>query len=121
VSRPCRILVVEDNADLRENLVEALELDGHEVRWAPDGRRALELLAGDPVPHVAILDMMMPGIDGAELVERIRAQPRLAAVRLVLATGQAPVNGAARVDAVLMKPFGVEQLTQVLERLLAQG
>jgi CheY-like chemotaxis protein len=118
VSEPRRILVVDDNAELRENLVECLELDGYEVAAAADGHRALALLALEPLPHVVIVDMMMPGLSGLELVARLRAEPRLAPLRLVLATGVTPLRQTLPVDAVLQKPFGVEQLRAVLERLL---
>jgi CheY-like chemotaxis protein len=118
---PRRILVVDDNADLRENLVEALELEGYLVSAAANGQRALDLLATGPAPHLVIIDMMMPGLSGEELVARVRAEPRLASVRLVLASGHSPRSGTPPVDAVLLKPFGVEQLNGVLRRLLPQA
>jgi CheY-like chemotaxis protein len=115
---PRRILVVDDNADLRENLVECLELEGYSVGAASDGARALALLAADPLPDLIIIDMMMPGMTGRELVARLRADPRLRALRLVLASGTPHDRAALRVDAVLVKPFGVEQLTEVLRQQL---
>lgn len=109
---PAHILVVEDSAALRENLQEALELEGYRVTVAADGRRALEALAAEPRPGVAVVDLMMPGMGGRELVERIRAEPRLAGLRVVIATGHpsATVRAGIAADAFLQKPFGVKEL-----------
>ncbi len=71
---PPRILVVEDNLALRETLQEALELEGFRVTVAADGRRALDALVAEPHPAVVLVDLMMPGMGGRELVERIRAE-----------------------------------------------
>ncbi len=112
------ILVVDDNEALRENLVEALELEGYSVVAAADGRGALEHLAAEPPPGVVLLDLMMPGISGRELLSLIRANPRLQAVRVVITTGLS--GSRARVvhaDAVLMKPFGVKDLLAVLRKV----
>lgn len=117
-----RILVVDDNAALRENLVEALELEGYAVVSAADGEGALGHLAADPPPGVVLLDLMMPGISGRELLALIRANPRLHGVRVVITTG---LSGArARVqhaDAVLMKPFGVKDLLATLRKVGLQS
>ena len=67
-----RILVVDDNAALRENLAEALQLEGYEVAVAGDGAAALALLAVEPFPSVVVLDLVMPGLDGRELARRLR-------------------------------------------------
>lgn len=109
---PARILVVEDSVSLRENLQEALELEGYRVTAAADGRRALEVLVAEPLPDVVVVDLMMPGMGGRELVERIRAEPRLNGLRVVVATGHpsATVRGGIAADAFLQKPFGVKEL-----------
>jgi CheY-like chemotaxis protein len=114
-----RILVVDDNADLRDNLVECLELEGYQTAAAADGHQALALLRLDPLPHLVIIDMMMPGLSGLELAIRIRAEPRLSALRLIMATGTSAERDRLPVDEVLTKPFGVEELTGLLRRLLA--
>ena len=113
---PARILVVEDNLALRENLQEALELEGFRVTVAADGRRALDALGAEPRPAVVLVDLMMPGMDGRELVERIRAEPNLAGLRVVVATGYSSAKARAGVqaDAFLEKPFGVEELLEAI-------
>src|SRR5215470_10822218 len=65
-----RIVVVEDNADAAESLAMLLELLGHEVRIAPDGPAALEAATATP-PHVMLIDIGLPGMDGYEVARRI--------------------------------------------------
>jgi CheY-like chemotaxis protein len=61
---------------------------------------------------------MMPGMTGTELLARIRTDPRLTGVRVVLATGLAPARGATAADAVLTKPFGVQELLETVRPLV---
>jgi len=115
---PPRILVVDDNDALRENLAEALELEGYSVLVASDASAALLKLAEEPPPAVVLLDLMMPGMDGKELLERIRSDPRLATVRVVMTTGATGARArVASADAVLMKPFGVRELLAALRQV----
>jgi CheY-like chemotaxis protein len=116
-SRP-RILVVDDNDALRENIAEALEGEGFAVAVARDGVSALEQLEAEPLPRVVLVDMVMPGMSGLELVTRIRGEPRLAGVRLVLASGLSPPRGTVAADATLTKPFGVAELLATVRPLL---
>lgn len=118
MSPSTRILVVDDNAALRENLAEALELEGCVVDTVADGHAALAALGREPLPSVVILDMMMPGLSGPELVGRIRADTRLAQLKIILATGMPTPSDAFPVDAVLHKPFGVAELVGAVEGLL---
>jgi PAS domain S-box-containing protein len=118
---PRRILVVDDSADAADSLAMMLRLDGHDVRVARDGPRALELAAADP-PDVALLDIGMPGMDGYEVARRFRADPALRDVLLVAVTGWGQEDDRRRTreagfDHHLVKP--VE--TGVLESLLAAG
>jgi CheY-like chemotaxis protein len=115
---PPRILVVDDNDALRENLAEALEIEGYPVVAAADGQTALQRLSEDPPPSVVLLDLMMPGMSGREVLSLIRAEPRLAHVKVVITTGAS--SAAARAtgpDAVLMKPFGVTELLAALRKV----
>ena len=72
--RPGRILVVDDNEDNRDLLRRRLERQGHAVVTAENGRRALELLAGGGFDLV-LLDIMMPELDGYQVLERVKADP----------------------------------------------
>ncbi len=118
---PARILVVDDSAALRENLQECLELEGYLVTLAEDGARALETLAEGPPPAIVLLDLVMPGMDGRELVARIREDPRLAGVRIVMSSGHTStrMRQGIEFDAFLPKPFGVEELLAALRGLTA--
>lgn len=113
-----QILVVDDNDALRENLAEALELEGYAVAVARDGLAALARLAEDPLPRVVLLDLMMPGMDGREILARIREDPRLGGVRVVITTGLSGVRGRVpAADGVLTKPFGVRELLAALRQV----
>lgn len=65
------ILVVEDNADAGQLLVQALQLEGHDVRWARDGASALALVR-ERLPHACVIDIGLPKMDGVELGRRLR-------------------------------------------------
>jgi CheY-like chemotaxis protein len=110
------ILVVDDNDALRENIAEALEMEGYAVVVEASGSAALARLAEEPLPRVVLADLMMPGMDGGELLARIRGDPRLAGVRVVITTGAygSRLPGA---DGVLTKPFGVKDLLATLRRV----
>jgi len=112
-----RVLVVDDNQALRENLAECLEEEGHEVAQAADGRGALDLLARTERPDVVVVDLVMPGMDGSELAAAVRRHPELRDLRLVLMTGREGGPGAwPGFDAVLTKPFDLGALLAALER-----
>jgi CheY-like chemotaxis protein len=112
---PLRVVVVDDNQALRENLAECLEAEGHQVAQARDGRDALELLARSEPPDVVVLDLMMPGLGGREVAAALRSCPDLRHLRLVLMTGRAPADGVwPEFDAVLEKPFPFDRLLAVM-------
>jgi adenylate cyclase len=103
------ILVVDDDALNRRMLCRVLEGDGHTVRVAENGRMALELLAAEPA-DVVLLDIVMPELDGIEVLERMKASPDLRHVPVVMISG---VDDSASVihcieagaDDFLPKPF----------------
>jgi PAS domain S-box-containing protein len=85
-SEPRKVLVVEDNRDAAESLVRLVGAMGHEVVLARDGEQALDLAARHR-PHVVLLDIGLPNLDGYETARRLRAQPGGAARTLVALTG----------------------------------
>ncbi len=116
--RPLRILLADDNADAVELLREILELEGHEVQVAGNGLAALET-AGAFLPDVAFLDIGMPGLNGYEVVRRLRATPALAGTRLVAVTGWGTQEDRARSEAAgfdghLTKPVEIEALKSII-------
>jgi CheY-like chemotaxis protein len=113
-----RILVVEDDDFVRESMVESLEALGHTVAQAADGEAGLrELLRARP--DLIITDYLMPGMTGAELVQRARAA--LPGVPMIIATGYADMKAIEQVigdDMLLRKPFQLAELAATVERAL---
>ena len=83
---PRRIVIVEDSEDSREMLRYLLEHAGHEVYEAVDGPSAVESILRI-APHVALVDLGLPGLDGCEVARRVRADESGRAVQLVAMTG----------------------------------
>jgi signal transduction histidine kinase/CheY-like chemotaxis protein len=114
-----RVLLVEDNAAAAEGLRDLLSLWGHEVSCAADGEAALQAVDGTP-PHVVLLDLGLPGIDGFEVARRLRLQPGFENVLLVAVTGYGQERDRQRTreagfDLHLLKPVAPEQLKQLLQ------
>src|SRR5579862_5399193 len=78
------VLVVEDDPDIREALCMLLEDEGYTVYSAENGRMAACLLSSQPPPSLVITDLMMPIMDGWELVDRLRQNDRLSSVPVVV-------------------------------------
>lgn len=112
---PARILIVDDEPDTLFLLRVILERQGHEVVEAGHGAEALDRLAHAPVDMV-ITDLMMPVMDGRELVERLRADPATAEIPIMLASANPDVELA--VDAMLVKPFPPRDVIASVEQLL---
>lgn len=116
-----RILVVEDDQELREALCDTLELAGFDYFEADSGERALEVLADNHVEMV-VSDVNMPGIDGHQLLDRIKQQQPGLPVMLITAFGQVQkAVDAIRAGAVdyLMKPFEAKALVSAVQRYAA--
>jgi CheY-like chemotaxis protein len=112
------VLVVDNDADVRCALRNVLELQGYHVALAANGREAWERLQSTPLPALILLDLMMPVMNGAELLERVRADTRLWSLPVVLITAfrslAEPVT--AESQGFLAKPFDVEQLLNLASR-----
>jgi CheY-like chemotaxis protein len=105
-----RLLVVEDDRDLREVLSESLRFEGFEVTEAADGADALALLQGGIRPGLIILDLVMPRMDGRQLLAAMRSDDALAAIPVALVTGTPSRDLRGEVHAILKKPVGIEDL-----------
>ena len=112
-----RILVVDDEPDLRYVLRRIFERAGHEVVEAGHGAVALEVVRASP-PDLVVTDMMMPVMGGADLIGRLRADPSTAQIPILAATGDPRLAGGA--DAVLTKPYQPGQLLAAANALLTQ-
>lgn len=118
---PGRVLVVDDNEDANALLSETLIAAGHDVRAAADGPTALEI-AKQFRPHVALLDIGLPVMDGYELAKRLLDAMLTPRPRLVAVTGYGQAQDKARslaagFDAHLVKPLALETLLDVLQKL----
>jgi CheY-like chemotaxis protein len=113
-----RILVVEDNEDLREYISEILAMNGYLANGAENGKEALDQLEQGPIPPVLIvLDLNMPVMNGTTFMQRLKAIPHLKDIPVLLMTAQSPPP-ALDVAAVLSKPFPPESLLSLIKRLL---
>jgi CheY-like chemotaxis protein len=105
---PRLILIVDDEAAIREAVAALLADEGYRVQTAWDGDEALALLADPPPTDVVVSDVMMPHLDGYGLVEAMRAWEDATPVILISA-GPLPVCGEPRVTC-LPKPFAIDAL-----------
>jgi CheY-like chemotaxis protein len=115
------ILVVDDDASVRALLRDLLESEGHEVRTAADGFAALRAVSAAR-PDCVVLDVMMPGMDGHEVLARLRSRDGGASLPVVMLTAAADDAHAWRAwsggaDVFLGKPFDGEELLRCLGRL----
>jgi CheY-like chemotaxis protein len=121
MGRPARILLVEDDTDVRLAVAELLEEEGYEVVCAQNGEEALAELAAPAAPSAILLDLTMPVMDGWTFRRRQRSDPRLAAIPTVVISANLPHDaramGALAADAILSKPFDLERLVATLDRL----
>jgi len=115
VTRPSRILVVEDDESIRDLVYLILSGAGYEVVTASDGEAALQV-AGMAPPDLVLLDMRMPVMDGWEFARQYRAKPEPHAPIVVLTAARDAADRAAEIDAdgYLGKPFDVEELLMLV-------
>lgn len=115
-------LVVEDDEHIAQLLKFMLERVDYRVELARDGRAAQEYLRSRPAPAVALLDMMLPFVDGLQLVRMMRAQPGWGAVPVIMLTAKSQGTDIVRaLDAgandYVVKPFQPDELLARLRRL----
>jgi DNA-binding NtrC family response regulator len=117
------ILIVDDDAAMRDALAEAVRDLGHDARLAPSGDAALAIVERETV-NAVLLDLRMPGMGGLEVLRRIRARPHAPAVTVLTAHATATNTiEAMRLGAFdhLTKPIGRQDLARVLERMLVSA
>jgi len=111
-----RVLVVDDDDDIRTVLAAILSDEGFEVAEAANGQIALDLLASGPLPDVMLLDLMMPVMDGWELLRSVRKDSRFAQLPVVLLSANPNVEVAdGGVSACLLKPVDLNALLRAVD------
>jgi signal transduction histidine kinase len=110
-----RILLADDNADMRAYIQRILEKNGHQVALVKNGREALEAIAAGPLPDLVLTDVMMPDTDGFTLLKTLRASEATRDLVVILLSAragpEARVEGlAAGADDYMVKPFDAREL-----------
>lgn len=117
-----RVLVVDDDPHVLQLLKVNFELEGYDVLSASNGEEALGIISSRKL-DVLVCDVMMPVMDGLEVVERVRANPKTAKLPIVMVSAKAQqrdveAGDAAGVDAYVTKPFDPQDLLDAVNGLL---
>ena len=109
---PSRILIIEDEPGIAENLAALLGAKGHTVAMAPDGARGIELARKTPF-NLILLDVMLPRMSGFDVAKLLRADVKTKAMKIIMVTGLDRMNDVeeafrAGADDYLIKPFDSE-------------
>ena len=117
------ILVVDDEEPVRRLLRDCLELDGYEVREAADAMQAIARI-GEDIPDCVLLDVMMPGMSGLELLERLRQDPLTATLPVMMLTAATDddttwTGWAHGASCYVPKPFDIDHMLDWVSKLCA--
>jgi DNA-binding response OmpR family regulator len=117
-----RILVVDDEPNIVQTLQDRLEMNEYEVFTAGNGREGLKRFE-DERPHVILLDVIMPIMDGHEMLEVLRKQPRGQDVSVIMLTARSQTQDIARanacgIDDYIVKPFDLSELLEKIESVV---
>jgi len=120
-----RIVVADDDADIRDLVVFKLEQSGHEVVAVGDGAAAVEACR-DAVPDLVVLDLMMPGMGGLDACRALRADAGLTRVPVILLTARAQESDIeqgfdAGADDYVVKPFSPRELASRVSAMLSRS
>lgn len=129
VGRPMEILLVEDSLTFARLAIGALKNGRvqHRLTWLTDGAEAWRFLQREgvytqaPRPDLLLLDLMLPGLNGTELLARLRADPSLRQLPVIVMTGEGDAFGAKElpVEAFLTKPLAFDKFIDIVQKLSA--
>ena len=121
-SKRARLLVVDDERSVALGLASLLRARGYEVELAFSGEEGLARLARAPKPDLLLLDYGLPELDGEQVLDRLRADPRLADMPVLMATASSiELPRLKRVSGMLRKPYAREVLFKMIGELIASG
>jgi CheY-like chemotaxis protein len=109
---PRRVLVVDDENDIRDTLADVLTAEGYSVQTAANGLEALDVVQRRPI-DVVLVDLMMPIMDGWTFFSRVRRDPKTADLPIVAVSAMPPEAGEG-FTARLRKPFDLEKLLETM-------
>jgi len=117
-----KILLIEDNAPIRENMIELLELEGYRVTTANNGRIGLQL-ALELLPDIILTDVMIPELDGHEVYTELKKDRRTSCIPVVFITSSVEKRDMEEamnkgVDGYIQKPFEAEKLFDTIKYCL---
>ncbi len=120
---PQRILIVEDDSNILILLNFLMTNSGYETRACSDGPGALKA-AAEFLPHLVLLDIMLPGLNGYDVCRALRAAPAHAGTRIVILSAKGrdheiAMAQASGADAYVTKPFSTRDVMSTVQRLLA--
>ena len=121
VCEPKKILVVDDDNDIRYLVQVLLTKMGHEVYQASNGAAALEILS-EQIPHLVITDAVMPSMNGYELLKRLKIRPETSEIPVIMLTAaKDKVDGlTVHPDSYLAKPFSLVEFWEKVGRFLSE-
>jgi CheY-like chemotaxis protein len=108
-----KVMIVDDETDIRESLKELFEDEGYEVVTAANGAEALDQLAKGEPPCAMVLDLIMPVMGGVELYGKLRADPKLAQIPVIISTSD-PSRAPSGV-LIMKKPIDLGRLLDTVE------
>ncbi|HLZ27000.1 MAG TPA: response regulator [Chloroflexota bacterium] len=118
-----RILVIDDEPTICELVADTLRDSGYIVDTAPNGADALERMHRH-LPHAIVLDLMMPRLNASGFVERVRLNPRFAAIPILVITASYAAHEAAErlgARACLTKPFELDELVDLVGQMIEES
>lgn len=115
-----RVIVADDEAELRETVEELLEGNGYLAIGAVDGQQALTKMRSGEVPSLAIIDLTMPRKSGREVIAEMRADPLLRQVPVIAVSGEA-LQALEGAEVILRKPYSAHQLLDAVHQLISRS
>ena len=121
-----RIVIVEDERDMADMVATRLRREGYKVDVAHDGIAGLNLIRSEPLPDLALLDIMLPGIAGTEIAAKLRDDPRTLSVPIIMLTAKSEESDIVvglkfGADDYVTKPFSMAILTARIDALLRRS